>query len=79
MLKGFSRGIVTIISLLSYIKIKEWFIPHFGKIWLIGYFEGLVTMIIICILAEKYSEAIYEIYLGLRELGRLRRIREDTA
>ncbi len=81
----FFRAIIKIVALIAYgsrrnwlreFFINTWFLNNVDHNWLLGFFEGTVTMVIVYYFLNKYSEAVEEAILGLRELGRKRKKRE---
>jgi len=76
--KAFFQAIVSISAFIAYASRRDWLITTIGSVWAVGFFEGACAMIIVFYLADKYGDVINETYLGLRELGRLRKSRQKT-
>jgi hypothetical protein len=73
--KAFFQAIVAISAFIAYGSQRVWFIEKTNS-WFVGFFEGICAMIIIFFLADKYGDAVNEVYQGLRELGHQRITRE---
>lgn len=74
---AFFKVIVSVAGLIMYFNVRDWFTEAIGGLWQVGFFEGIATIVIIYYYADKYGDSIQEVYLGLRELGHQRKIRED--
>lgn len=74
-IKAIFQAILGVVGFITYLRLREWFIPIVNNIWLVGWFEGIATLGIINKFVDEYGNTISEILLGLQELGHQRRVR----
>jgi len=69
------KVVLFIFALIGYGRVgRDWLRDFLGGEWQLGFFEGAVVTVIIFVLVKKYGSAIDDVILGLRELGRQRRV-----
>jgi len=74
---SFFRAFISIVGFITYLRLREWYIPIIQNMWLVGFFEGAGAIAIVNYYADKYGDSIQDIYLGLRELASQRRVRKN--
>lgn len=81
-IKALAKAALNIVALVAYGSRREWLLTFFSNLdflkgfdhnWLLGFFEGTITMTIVYYFINKYGQAISETILGLRELARSRK------
>ncbi len=70
--KGCSWLALSVVAVLGYLSQREWFTLATNA-YVVGAFEGVCGLIGLFIFVNKYGDSIAETYLGLRELGRMRK------
>lgn len=78
--KAFGSAGVALGALIAYASTRDWFI-HQVSMYYVGFFEGFCATVIAFLFAIRFGDAINEVVLGLRELGRkskLRKVRKES-
>jgi hypothetical protein len=66
----------SLVALMGYLSQREWFISV-TNLWVVGFFEGACLLVAIYAFADRYGDSLAEAYCGLRELGRLRKSKDQ--
>ena len=75
--KSFFWVITSSLAFIAYASRRDWLLNALdNNLYYLGFFEGICSIALVFYLADKYGDAIDEIYLGIRELGSQRKKRE---
>jgi hypothetical protein len=69
MTKAFSRTAAFLVALIAYASNRDWLMQRMDR-YIVGYFEGICSLIVVLLLIVKYGDAISEVVIGIRVLGR---------